>query len=178
MQVNELLNKAATLLGENVSVPANASDERMVRLVNALGVAYMQLVTEYAPLEQKETITVQNGEYDLSSLSKKFFDAVKLVRSDGEKERFRVRNGKLFAADGTYTLFYCYAPSSYPAIGGTIEVSSRVSLDLLARGVAAEYALESMMYEEASLFEKRYKEGLANVLSSRKELRLPCGRWI
>ena len=178
MQVNELLNKAASLLGENLNVATAATDERTLRLLNALGVSYMQLITEYAPLAAKENITVQNGELDLATLSKRFFDVEKLVGTDGGKQRCRVKGGKLYAPNGSYVLFYYYTPASYPALGGTIEVSPRVSLDLLARGVAAEYALESMMYEEAALFEKRYKEGLANVLSSRKEIELPCGRWI
>ena len=177
MQVNELLNKAAMLLGEKITVEQAPTDERAVRLVNALGVAYMRLVTEYAPLEAEEGISIAGGEYALSGLSKKFFDVVKLV-SGSEKVKCRVRGGKLFAEDGAYVLTYCYTPSSYPAIGGTVEVPPRVSLDLLACGVAAEYALEAMMYEEATLFEKRYKEGLANVLTSRREIRLPLGRWL
>ncbi len=178
MQVNEILNKAATLLGENLTAEGSPTDERTARLVNALGVAYMRLITEYAPLEEEESITVSNGSFELSALTKRFFDVVKLVRSGGGKAKCKVRGGSLFAEDGSYSLRYCYTPNSYPALGGTIEMPPRVSPDLFASGVAAEYALESMLFEEATLFEKRYKEGLANVLSSRREITLPFGRWL
>lgn len=178
MQVNEILNKAAMLLGENLTVEESPTDERTARLVNALGVTYMRLITEYAPLEEQATITVSGGEFSLASLPKKFFDVIKLVCSGGGKARSKVRGGKLFAEDGSYSLLYSYTPNSYPSLGGTVEMPPRVSLDLLASGVAAEYALESMLFEEATLFEKRYKEGLANVLSSRKEITLPFGRWL
>ena len=58
MNVNEILNKALSLLGiTDVTVVSGSTDARLAKLVNALGVAYLQLVTEYAPLEKEESVT-------------------------------------------------------------------------------------------------------------------------
>lgn len=179
MQVNEILSRAASFLGlGDVTIQENSTDDRVSKLVNALGVAYVQLVTEYVHLEKEETVSIENGEKALSELSENFFDAVQLKDESGLSVRFRVRGGKLFAEDGTYRLRYYYAPSSFPEIGEEIEVPLLVSAELFARGVAAEYALENMMYEEASLFEKRYKDGLLNVLAPHKKASVRFGRWI
>jgi len=180
MNVNDILNKALKLLGiTDVTVSQNSTDQRLARLVNALGVAYMQLITEYAPLEKQESITVTSGEYTLSSLGETLFDVVRLTDADGVEVKCRIRGGKLYTdKDGQYTLLYYGIPSSYPAIGGTVTVRPQITLDLLARGVAAEYALESLLYEEAVTHERKYKEGLLNVLSDHKRLRLDAKRWI
>ena len=180
MNVNDILNKALSMLGiGDVTVSGESTDPRLAKLVNALGVAYMQLITEYAPLEKEESVVIANGECSLSSLGAKLFDAVRLTDGDGRQVKCRVRGGKLLAdEDGTYMLDYYYIPSSYPVIGGTIEVREQITTELIARGVAAEYALESLLYEEAITHERKYKEGLLNVLSQHKAVRVATPRWV
>ena len=180
MNVNDILNKALKLLGiDNLTVSAQSSDPRLAKLLNALGVTYMQLVTEYAPIEKEESVTVVSGEYSLSGLTAAVFDVVRLTDEQGNGVKCRIRGGKLYAEkDGTHRLLYYSLPNSYPTIGGTVTVREQITTDLLARGVAAEYALESMMYEEALLHERKYKEGLSNVLSAHKSFHVDCERWI
>ena len=179
MNVNDILNKALTFLGiEDLTVTAGSSDARLTKLVNALGVVYLQLITEYAPLEKEESITVTGGSFDLSTLSDNLFDIVRLSDASGAPINCRRRGNTLLAEDGSYRLRYYRLPQAYPAIGGTVEVPSQVTLPLLARGVAAEYALESLLYEESLLQERKYKEGLMKVLSPHAEKRLTVKRWI
>ena len=180
MNVNDILNKALKLLGiGDLTVSAGNTDPRLTVLVNALGVTYMQLVTEYAPLEKEETITISDGAGALSALTSTVFDVVRLTDEGGEEVKCRIRGGDLLEEkDGTFRLTYYYLPSSYPAVGGTLTVKQQITEDLLARGVAAEYALESMLYEEALLHDKKYKEGLQNVLSVHKSVRMSGKRWI
>ena len=180
MNVNDILNKALKLLGiDDVTVIVGSSDARLTRLVNALGVAYMQLITEYAPLEKEEAVTVTGGECALSALSATLFDVVRLRDLSDKTVKCHIRGGKLLTEnDGAYRLTYYYLPSSYPAAGGTIVLPERITADLFARGVAAEYALESLLYEEAVTHERKYKEGLLNVLSCHKRLHVEAKRWI
>ena len=179
MNVNEIMNKALSLLGiTDLIIPAGSDDPRQTRLLNALDVTYHQLITEYAPLEKEEPVTVTGGEAELSLLSETLFDVVRLTDAAGEKGPCRLRGRTLLAADGTYRLTYYYLPQSAPAIGGTLTVAPQVTLTLLARGVAAEYASESMLYEEALLHERIYKEGLMRVLSPHAGKRVTVRRWI
>ena len=179
MNVNDILNKAISLLGiKDLTVSASSQDGRLSDLVNALGVAYLRLITEYAPLEKEESITVTGGSFLTSGLTSKIFDAVRLTNGVGRSVKCRLRGGSLLAEDGSYTLRYYYLPQSMPAIGGTVEVAPQVTLPLFAEGVAAEYALENMMYEESLLFERRYKEGLMKVLTPHAPKTLTVKRWI
>lgn len=179
MNVNEILSKALSLLGiTDLTVAAGNTDPRQARLLNAVGVAYHQLITEYAPLEKEESVTVTGGAADLSALSETLYDVVKLTDAGGEAVRCRLRGRTLLAEDGAYRLRYYYLPQSMPAIGGTVEVAPQVTLTLFARGVAAEYAFESMLYEEALLHERIYKEGLMRVLTPHAEKRVTVRRWI
>ena len=178
MNVNDILNKAFELLGiRDATVAAGTTDTRVLDLVTALGVTYMRLITEYAPLERESAVTVQNGSLDLSTLPERLFDAVRLDDS-GVSVPFRMRGQTLLAKDGAYTLRYYVLPAAYPAIGGTVEVAPQTTVDLLARGVAAEYAMSAMMYEEALSHERKYKEGLLKALSPRKAGCIPVKRWI
>lgn len=179
MNVNDILNQALALLGiEDLTVSSESTDARLGKLVNALGVCYLQLITEYAPLEKEEEITVTGGTYDASTLTERIFDAVKLTDRSGGQVACKLKGGTLYAEDGQYVLRYYYLPSSYPAIGGTVETAAQITLPLLARGVAAEYALESMLYEESILHERKYKEGLRKVLVPHAEKRVRIRRWI
>ena len=179
MNVNDVLNKALDLLGiTDITVAAGSSDDRLAKLVNALGVTYMQLITEYAPLEKEENVTVTGGAFDATTLTENLFDIVRLSDASGAPVKCRLKGRTILAEDGAYLLRYYYLPQSYPAVGGTLTVPPQVTLSLLARGVAAEYALESLMYEESLLHEKKYKEGLSRVLSPHAERRLSVRRWI
>ena len=179
MNVNEILNKALSLLGiTDLAVAVGNSDPRQARLVNALGVAYLQLITEYAPLEKEENVTISGGAFDLTGLSETLFDVVRLTDAEREAVAFRMRGHTLVAENGTYTLRYYYLPQSMPAVGGTLELPPRVTGSLLARGVAAEYAFESMLYDEGLLHERKYKEGLMRTLTPHAEKRLSVRKWI
>ena len=180
MNVNDILSKALALLGvEDVTVSAGSTDPRLARLVTALGVAYMRLITEYAPIEKEASVTVTGGSCDLSTLDQPLFDAVRLTEDGGNTAvPFRLRGRTLMARDGSYTLRYYALPSAYPAVGGSVEVSPKVTLDLFARGVAAEYAMASMMYEESLLHERKYKEGLMKALTPHATKTFSIKRWI
>ena len=178
MNVNDILNKALELLSiRDAAVEAGTTDQRVLSLVTALGVTYMRLITEYAPLEREAAVTVQNGTFDASTLPEPLFDAVRLDEA-GRPVSFRMRGKTLLAKDGVYTLRYYAFPSAYPAIGGAVEVAPQIALDLLARGVAAEYAAANLMYEESVLHERKYKEGLMKALSPRKTALITVKRWI
>ncbi len=178
MNVNDILNKALELLGiRDAVVQVGTTDERVLSLVTALGVTYMRLITEYAPIEREEEVTVQEGSFDASTLPEPLFDVLRLEQS-GKPVSFRMRGKTLLAKDGAYRLRYYAFPSAYPAIGGTVEVAPQIALDLLARGVAAEYSAANLMYEESVLHERKYKEGLMKALSSRKTARVTVKRWI
>ena len=179
MNVNDIMNKALELLGvRDATVAPDTTDERVLSLLSALGVTYLRLITEYAPNERESDITVQNGSFDTAALPEKFYDAVRLTDEAGENVPFRMRGGTLLCENGKYTLRYYVIPASYPIIGGTVEVAPQIPLDLLARGVAAEYALSRMMYEESLMHERKYKEGLRKALSPRAAKRIPVKRWI
>ena len=179
MNVNDILNRALALLGiGDAVVAAGSTDERIARLVTSLGVTYMRLITEYAPLEREVTISVSNGTLDLTSLQEKVYDVVRLTGEGGCQASFRLRGTTLLAEDGDYTLRYYALPAAYPEIGGTVEVAPQITLDLLSRGVAAEYAMASMMYEESLMHERKYREGLMKALSTHAVKRIPIKRWI
>ena len=179
MNVNDILTKALALLGvEDVTVSAGSTDARLAKLVTALGVAYMRLITEYAPIEKEASVTVSGGSYDLTTLEHPVFDALRLIDEWGESVPFRLRGRTLLAGDGRYTLRYYALPAAYPAVGDTIEVSPKVTLDLFARGVAAESAMASMMYEESLLHERKYKEGLMKALAPHGTKTVSVKRWI
>lgn len=179
MNVNDILNKALDLLGiTDVTVTAGSTDARLAKLVNALGVTYLQLITEYVPLEKEESVTVSGGSLDLTTLTETLFDVARLFDDEGKAVKCRLRGRTLLAEDGNYRLRYYYLPQSYPAVGGTVNLPPQVTLPLIARGVAAEYALESLMYEESLLHDRKYKEGLMKVLSPHTEKRISVGRWI
>ena len=75
MNVNEILNRSLALLGiHDAVVAAGTRDVRVLNLVTALGVTYVRLITEYAPLEREAQISVSGGSFDASTLPETIFD--------------------------------------------------------------------------------------------------------
>ncbi|MDD4291586.1 MAG: hypothetical protein PHX51_05065 [Clostridia bacterium] len=152
------------------------SDADLGRLIECANIILREMASDYLPLEVSEEVSATNGVIYFSALSKNIYEPLKLEKN-GIGAPYKVYGDCIKAQSGDYTLSYLYLPSN-KSLFDTVDCSVKASDRLIAYGTAAEYFTQNGLYEEAKLFDKRYKEGLLNCSRYRRSQRLPQMRWI
>lgn len=166
MLVNEIILAAAELIGDKAAEDVKArlenkgGDEGLTQeLLRCFNVVEHQLAVDYLPLKREETLETETGVIAYSLLEKKAVQIVKVqdewgmtVRYDIYGEYFKTRVGKV-------TVTYTYEPEE-KTLGDESDFQCVVSKRMFAYGIAAEYCLKAGLYEEAAVWDGKYKEAI------------------
>ena len=176
LQKDELL-EITEFGGEEDSTEKQQKEVSM--LLRCLNLVYNEIATAYIPLIATETISTSNGEVKLDNFSKKVLD----IRRIEDKYRFRV-NYKLYPdkifinQGGEYKITYSYQPEELESLEDDMEsFSEKLTERVISYGVAMEYSFISGLHDDASVWEKRFKDGLLIATRKKSGMRLPSRRW-
>ena len=156
--------------GESIDISFNL-------LIRCFNLAYSEIATDYIPLIDCCKITVENGEYNLSNLTKKFYKLVKLEDKYGSAVKCNIYNNVLKAKDGEYNLIYCYLPSFATLNSDIIDFNGKVVDRIFAYGLNKEYCYICGMYDEANSYKEKFEDCLKSCSTIKKNLVLPRRRW-
>lgn len=183
MTVKEVILKSAELVGVSEAVTAyletgnadgKAETETLLRCYNFVENA---LALDYLPLFTEESVEAASGEVAYSALSKAATHIVSVKNEAGESLAFRIFPLSLKTAAGNVTVRYAYAPTEKGLEDG-VEAAPAVSARLLAYGVAAEYCTARGFYEEAAVWEARYKKAIAAAAERGRSRKIQSRRWV
>lgn len=139
----------------NGSVTDSAS--RIVEgLVCCFNTVENEVAVDYIPILCEEQIVSTDGFVEYSALSKPVAYVVSICGEDGKEVDAKCLAANISIAPGTYTVRYAVVPSE-KGIEDHSDYGVGVFERLLAYGVAAEYCLHKGMYEEAAVWEKKYR---------------------
>ena len=182
MEINDVIKEVAKLLGLSNVLSANldgnsfdAQTQKDINLiVSSTNEVLSDIAIDYMPLKAKEHIVVENGVFDLTTLTKPFHKLIKVETS----QQFRLFRENLFIRDGVYDVVYTYLPEVYELGDSIDDFDSRLTLYALCYGVAAEFCLISGNYSESELWASRYDESMRAVMRSAGIPTLKNRRWI
>jgi hypothetical protein len=167
MKVKEVIVAAAELIGDEavkrVQAYLDGGEGDGELLATALLSCYngveVDLAVNYLPLKKEEGLETDTGAVTYASLTESALHIVRVtdewglsVRFDCYANYFKARVGKLFV---TYT----YSPKE-KGLEEEVECHRLAGKRLLAYGVAAEYCLKEGLYDEAAVWEKKYKDAV------------------
>ena len=76
-------------------------------------------------------------------------------------------------------IFYRYQPDEISSLEDELEnFSNKVTEKIFAFGVAMEYCFIQGLYDDAQIWEKRFKDALLIRASKKSNMKLPARRWI
>lgn len=180
MTVQDAILIAAAFLSEDEAEAAilngDTEAQTVTQFLRCANLVIEEIAAEYMPLITKERISVKNGSFLLSELSKRALN-VYALRRNGEKQSYFCRAGLLTAADGEYEIEYSFLPEK-AAIGDPLPFDAHISARVVAYGIAAEYALISGLSDEAATFDKRYKDALNAAKTLRTEKKVKQRVWL
>ena len=165
MEINDVIKQVATYLQMSNVSSANFSniqnlDAQTLKDINlilsSVNEVLCDISTDYLPLKTKEQITVSNGSYSLSSLTKDFHK----VLSISPCKNYKIRQDVLYIDSGVYDVEYLYLPEVYE-LGDTItDFDHRLTIYALSFGVAAEYCLICGNYGESEMWNSKFENAM------------------
>ena len=147
-------------------------------LLRCLNLSYLDVASDYIPLHTTETVEPTNGKIFFNSLTKKL-NEIKSVNENGFRVKYLMYSDCIKLDAKKVEITYSFIPDELTTLSSTMETfSNKVSERVLAYGTAMEYCFISGLYDDAQIWEKRFKDALLIKSTKKSEKKLPNRRWI
>ncbi len=181
--VKEVLIAAANHLGIAASVQAyfngmNLMDtEEVDALLRCFNLVESELAFDYLPLYVEEEVETETGVVYYSELSNAVVRVVKVEDEWGNDSPFRLFPEYLKTQGGRVKIRYAYAPTP-KTLTGESDYRLYASVRLFSYGVAAEYALAQGLFEDAAVWDKKYKDAITAAYRAKPCRVIRSRRWV
>lgn len=192
--MKELIETTATLLQredildeilerEEESIePENLEPESrdLKLLIEIANLVIREVAEEYSPTYAIEKVgSNTNSEILLSLFSKQFLKALWVKNANGDKETFNTYSSfvKVSKPNRMFEVCYQYQPQKR-SLDENIELSAETSTRVLAYGVASEFCLTELLFDEAIMWDTRFKSSIQNAIRKTKERKVAERRFI
>ena len=189
MEIKNILKLTCLFLGkenlENITeldgseTSTSAQQKELNFLLRCLNLTYSEIASDYIPLLKTEKVLTTDGKIVFSNLSKNLCEVKSLKDENGFKVNYKLYPDYILADGKNFEITYSYLPEALSSISSTLEnFSKKVSEKILAYGTAMEYCFISGLYDDAQIWEKRFKDAILVRSGKKTEIKLPKRRWI
>ena len=153
------------------------SNKNFKLLTQCVSFCEKELACDYFPL--KATQSFKKNSVQFSEFDKPLHEVLKVTDGMGTAVDFVVTSTQLVAKTKEgITVEYSYRPSKKGYWDELEKGSPKMDERLFAYGAIAEFMFLRGMYDEATLWDKRYKDLIQVALFSNKSIKIPRRRWI
>jgi hypothetical protein len=183
MEVFKILCAAAKMLGIGAEVQSYFEDDEYnceresETLLQCYNLVEKELALDYFPLKAEDTLLSFTGRVEFSKLAHAPVRILEVRNDKGEKQDFELFPAYLMTNDGPLTVKYSYTPEEKGAFD-ECEYAGPVSETMFLYGTLAQYALTQGMYEEAVVWDKKYKKAIEDTYAMQTCKRLKSRRWV
>ena len=183
MKVKEIVLAAANALGIKDEVGAYFAGTSLVqkkegdRLLACFNIVENELALDYLPLHAEDVFESETGRLEFAAFKFAPVRIVRVMNEARESVRFSVYPEYLKTEVGKLTVRYTYTPEE-KTIDGKSDYVLYASERLFVYGILAEYCLGEGLFEEASAWDKKYKEALKAACKAVPCTRLKSRRWV
>ena len=160
---------------ENNSVLDEEQSEICDSLVKCFNLVNNEVASEYIPIVKWQRVSTTNFKVEYSSLSSKVLHIISVRDSLGRKVKFKAYDSYLMAFANTVDIIYQAEPAEL-AIDS--EFYSTLPNRIYAYGIAREYYFQQTLFDEADIWEERFKNTLSIMARKRSETHIPKRRWL
>lgn len=160
--------------GKELSKEQTKDINKMVECINYI---MEELATEYLPLVKTKQIKMTSGAIDLKDIDENLMEIISVKSLSGRTLRYTITDNKMICLATKVEINYKVYPEKLD-INSTIEnFGGRVSARIISYGVASEYCFLEMLYDDATLWESRYKNALLIASRKKGEIKLKKRGW-
>lgn len=146
-------------------------------LLRCYNIVENEVALDYLPLTAEETIVCDTGALPYTAFLRAPVSILSVTDEYGNKLPYTVFPEYLRTRAGTSVVTYSYSPESKRLCDAS-EYAARVPERLLSYGVACEYCLISGLYDEALVWDKKYKDALLCAHSASRPRVIRSRRWV
>ena len=151
------------------------------KLIGLANLTIRKVVREFAPLYSEENCSSNsNCEISYSSLTNDVCNIKSVSTPDGLNSTFRVfpEYIKVGRPNNAYSVCYSFYPTELTELSDNLVLPVGVTKEAISFGMCAEYLTISGMFDEADMFEAKFKESLADGLIHQRERKVLNRGWI
>ena len=171
MKMTDILNLASFYLG--IDEGDGAARARLLKCAN---LAVNEICADYYPLVRETEVDNLNGKVPYRELSRHRVLEVLSVKKGCSKVPFSAFPTCVKFGPGRATVRYTCLPGDLDE-GGSAAIPERIGARVVAYGAAAEYCLLAGLFEEAAIWDRRYRDSLRAAQAKKGEIRIPARRW-
>jgi hypothetical protein len=157
MTVRKVIEESAELLGIELT------EENIENWLNAYNNVENELALDYFPLRAVEKVLIQDNKIKYADFHRKAWRIMGVHDCENHELKYKLYPTYMAFAkkeNGKHCFVrYCYVPKE-KSIDGISEFDEGMFKDILKYGVCAEYYLLQDDYEQASLWDEKYKKSI------------------
>lgn len=158
MKVNEILELCAVMLGEEPNDGDEVKDRDL--LLKCYNLIEQELATDYFPILEVEKFFQVKDKIYYKDFSRNAYMIKGIQDFRGDKVNYILRSEYLELQKnydgGTFFVKYCYIPEEKALYSHSTYGAEYISI--LKYGIAAEYCLANGNFEQAKIYNDKYKE--------------------
>lgn len=166
---------------DEVSIDEMTKPKEIEFIINLCNLVIEQITREFMPLYLEElTSSNENCEINFSGLSQKVNQIISVSFADGIGTTYRVfpEYIKVGNPQEKFLVNYSYIPKQVSSLEDEFALPMGLSEFTVAYGVCAEYCLIEMLYDEADMWESKFKTSLQNSIKKLRERKIPSRGWV
>lgn len=182
MTVKETVILAAEELGLGARVRgflennASGGKEETETLVRCFNVVENEVALDYLPLRCEDEAESETGVIRYEELTMPCVRILRVTDEGGNAAPFKLFPSYLKTQPGRVRIEYTYTPEK-KTVEDKSDYEILASPRLFAYGIAAEYCLACGLFEEAAVWDKKYKDALTAAYRSRPSRVIRSRRW-
>lgn len=158
---------------------ATEDEKKEINLIlSCVNLTNSNIATNYVKLYDQATINNQNGVVPYSKISsKQIFDIVSVKNLYGTEISFLTTVNGLSTKKGDIVVKYTYFPDDLTMESVVENYPIKLSERVFVYGVLSEYLYVKGVFDEAAMWEKRFKKEMFSIYKPQKSVKLKAGRW-
>lgn len=182
MQVKDII-KLACAFTENEELVSGiennnlTSDQTLIVdcLVNCFNLVNNEIATQYIPYLKKETFQTNGFKIYFSSFTGDVNEIISVKDKKGKNIKYKIFDNYIVAVASEVEIVYSTKPQVL-SISSTI--TSLIPERVFAYGIAREYYFIQTLFDDANVWENRFKESLKVLSRKKSDISMPVRRWI
>lgn len=188
MRVEDILKQVLTLLNDidtydrinhgNLNVMQDNDKLTFKTLLNCINLTNNLIASEYYLLKDSSEV-YSNGKIPFSSISRTTISEILKVEAMGQSVSFKAFSNHIETVNGLVKVYYSYLPKQVNYVSDNIDCyPAKLSERIFAYGVISEYCFVMGMYDDASVWDSRFKSSLQTILRPKHEIKIKQRLWI
>lgn len=165
-------------LGKAIEENTTLTDEQSAvcdSLVKCFNLVNSEIASDYIPILKNEVIKTKEFKVNFSELSFSPCQIISVKDKNGRKVRFKVFDNYLIAFANVINITYTTLPEEMTL---TSEITSTLPERVYAYGIAREYYFLQTLFDDADIWEDRFKNSLQVFQRKKSDVVMPKRRWL